>query len=120
MGHSWTKRTAAKAMGYGTGRLREEIHQTGDKITFKIASPGSSEIENTIFVNGVEQSTKDPEGVMIKNIPNWDGCTLVSTTSNLTTGKFIARICRSLQGEVMSVEMTDERGNVVHRIFERQ
>merc|ERR1712151_894297 len=103
MGKGWAQRTAASAMGFGVGRIKEEIQLSSDRITIKTTNPPPlGNVENSLQIDGKEQYAKDPEGTEVRACLKWEGDSLVSSTKNMSKEP-LASTRRSMQGETMTV-----------------
>mmetsp|Transcript_50389 Transcript_50389/g.140998 ORF Transcript_50389/g.140998 Transcript_50389/m.140998 type:complete len:232 (+) Transcript_50389:63-758(+) len=119
MGYPWAKRKAIKMMGFGVGKLREEIQQEGDTIKIITLSPAGA-VENSLTVDGTEQDTIDPDRRALRSIPTWAHGALVTSSVEKATQKPIVTTRRHMQGRTMCVELRHAGGTLVRRFFERE
>jgi hypothetical protein len=59
----WIKRQAASAMGYGVGKVRQTVSQTGDLITVE-QKGGQKDFTNVIKVGGGPQQCDSADGMV--------------------------------------------------------
>merc|ERR1712217_191316 len=104
-------------MGYGVGKITEEIQHNGDTLAVKTTMPTGVN-ENKLRIDGTEQDATDPDGTLVRTTLKWEGADIVSSTKNPKTGKFVASTRRTMQGKgAMSTQITGPSGIVVRRFF---
>merc|ERR1711879_32319 len=81
MDHGFLKRKAAQSMGYGAGRITEEIQHNGDTFAVKTTMPTGVN-ENKLRTDGTEQDATDPDGMPVRTILKWEGADLSSSSKN--------------------------------------
>jgi len=122
-GIGYMKRQLMRGLGYGVGKLKEQIQQTEmsgvSHLKVSAFSP-MGQIDNEYFVNGTDQDGKNPEGESIIFLPQWEGDRLVCEVKAKSTNIKTVTQRRSLVDGQVRVSMEGVSGIIVERHFTRQ
>ena len=116
-GFGWLKRSAAKAAGYGVGKIKAECWHRG-KLEFTNDTKGPQGPRTVVFKMDGSEIPGEPEGRKVINKSVWEGQTIATTQTHVDSGMVVI-IKRYMRGENMIVEMVTGEIKVV-RIFTRQ
>lgn len=120
MNVGFMKRKAIRLIGYGVGKLQEEILQYGDaSIVITSRSPMST-VRNELRIDGTQQDAQDPEGAPVEMTVSWEDDKLCSRGCHKNPRTPLPTVYRSISGDVMCTEMQSPAGCSVKRFFSRE
>jgi hypothetical protein len=112
---SWVLRKAAAALGYGVGKVRMTITQTGNHLEITNHNPVKT-FRRTIIADGM-QHDEVVAGKHIRTLSYWEAGVLVADSENLKTLKKFPKCVRYLDGQDMIAEYVFPEGHAVKQYF---
>jgi hypothetical protein len=112
---SWVLRRAAAALGYGVGKVRMTIIQTGNRLEITNHNPVKT-FRRTLIADGM-QHDEVVAGKHIQTLSYWEAGVLVVYSENLKTLKKFPKCVRYLDGQDMIAEYVFPDGQTVKQYF---
>eukprot|EP00405_Crypthecodinium_cohnii_P020761 CAMPEP_0206481042 /NCGR_PEP_ID=MMETSP0324_2-20121206/37851_1 /ASSEMBLY_ACC=CAM_ASM_000836 /TAXON_ID=2866 /ORGANISM="Crypthecodinium cohnii, Strain Seligo" /LENGTH=141 /DNA_ID=CAMNT_0053958339 /DNA_START=96 /DNA_END=521 /DNA_ORIENTATION=- len=118
MGLGWAMRKMIGAMGYGVGKMIQDIKMSDSEITISIEGVPKTSVQSLKFGES-DQETNTPDGGTIFATLQWDGPALVMTAKRTKDGPQLPQQRRYLEGDMMILEGTTSKGPF-KRIFAKE
>lgn len=115
----WAMRAAAKAAGYGVGKVEQIIKQTGDN--FVIETKAAKNFTQQFVADGKEALVSNNDGELCPTTATWEqGNTVMVTVSRTKDGSSGGSLRRYMDGDKYVMMIVTPKGVKCRRIFSRK